>query len=102
MIYCAEYERTVAKAPPIEKSCPADMCGWTGHIQGNLALRVCEAERPSARFSAKFCPQEDTRGKEFLTRDCAQKWVPPGACRFCDTRTPRPRAGERVTSCWGR
>ena len=53
------------------------MCGWTGHIQGNLALRVCEAARPSARFSAKFCPQGNIRGKEFLSRDCAQKWVPP-------------------------
>ena len=40
-----------------KKSRPADMCGWTGHIQGNLALRVCEAVRPSARFSGKFCPQ---------------------------------------------
>ncbi|HIZ57476.1 MAG TPA: hypothetical protein H9725_02660, partial [Candidatus Faecalibacterium gallistercoris] len=26
-----------------------------------------------------------TRGKEFLSRDCAQKWVPPKAWRFCDT-----------------
>ena len=25
-----------------KKSRPADMCGWTGHNQGNLALRVCE------------------------------------------------------------
>ena len=25
-----------------KKSRPADMCGWTGHIQGNGALRVCE------------------------------------------------------------
>ena len=25
-----------------KKSRPADMSGWTGHIQGNLALRVCE------------------------------------------------------------
>ena len=29
-----------------------------------------------------------TRGKGFLTRDCGQKWVPPKACRFCDTLTP--------------
>ena len=43
------------------------MCGWTGHIQGNLTERVCEAVRPSARFDGKFCPQGDTRGKEFLT-----------------------------------
>ena len=57
------------------------MCGWTGHNQGNLALRVCEAARPSARFSAKFCPQGNIRGKEFLSRDCAQKWVPPKAWR---------------------
>ena len=25
-----------------KRSCPADMCGWTGHIQGNLTERVCE------------------------------------------------------------
>src|SRR5699024_6610162 len=49
-----------------KKSRPADMCGWTGHIQGNLALGECEAARPSARRSAKFCRQGDTRGKEFL------------------------------------
>ena len=62
------------------------MCGWTGHNQGNLPLRVCEAARPSAWFSGKFCPQGDIRGKEFLPRDCAQKWVPPKAWRFCATR----------------
>ena len=95
------------------------MCGWTGHIQGNLALRVCEppcgecavqrqilspgtaklrrvlrTKQPkrsrgrgllfaSARRGA---PRKQgtatTRGKEFLSRDCGQKWVPPGACRF--------------------
>ncbi len=58
------------------------MCGWTGHIQGNLPLRVCEAARPSAWFSGKFCPQGNIRGKELLSRDCAQKWVPPKAWRF--------------------
>ena len=31
-----------------------------------------------------------TRGKEFLSRACGQKWVPPGACRFCDTLAPLP------------
>ena len=81
----------VSASPRTKKSCPADMCGWTGHIQGNLALRVCEAVRPSARFSAKFCPQADTRGKEFLTRDCAQKWVPPGACRTRHAKKRNPR-----------
>ena len=50
-----------------KKSRPADMCRWTGHRQGNLPLRVCEAARPSARFSSKFCPQGNIRGKEFLT-----------------------------------
>ena len=35
---------TVSGFPPrpSKKSRPADMSGWTGHIQGNLALRVCE------------------------------------------------------------
>ena len=36
-----------------KKSRPADMCGWTGHIQGNLPLRVCEAARPSAWFNTR-------------------------------------------------
>ena len=30
-----------------------------------------------------------TRGKEFLSRVCGQKWVPPGARRFCDTLKDR-------------
>ena len=38
--------------------------------------REC-ASTASARFAGKFCPQGDTRGKEFLPRGCAQKWVPP-------------------------
>ena len=59
------------------KSRPDDMCIRSGHIQENLSERVCEAARPSARFDGKFCPQGDIRGKEFLSRDCAQKWVPP-------------------------
>ena len=74
----------------VKKSRPADMCGWTGHNQGNLPLRVCEAARPSAWFSGKFCPQGDIRGKEFLPRDCAQKWVPPKAWRFCGTLKKAP------------
>ena len=45
-----------------------------------MALRVCEP-----LCGEKFCPQGDTRGKEFLSRVCGQKWVPPGAWRFCDT-----------------
>ena len=65
------------------------MCGWLGHRQGNLTPRVCEPQA-SAWFGDKFCPQEDTRGKEFLSRDCAQKWVPPGAWRFCATLKSRP------------
>ena len=77
-----------------KRSRPADMCGWTGHNQGNLALRVCEAARPSARFSTKFCPQGNIRGKEFLSRDCAQKWVPPKAQHR--SRGPRKRAPAPV------
>ena len=76
---------TPPKTGETKRSRPADICGWTGHIQGNFALRVCEPVRASARFGAKFCPQGDTRGKEFLSRVCGQKWVSPGAWRFCDT-----------------
>ena len=58
--------RARPKSP--KKSRPADMCGWTGHNQGNLAQRVCEAARPSARFGAKFCPQGDIRDCEAEAR----------------------------------
>src|SRR5699024_12177716 len=68
-----------------KKSRPADICGWTGHIQGNGALRVCEAARPSARFSAPFCRKGGYQGGRISDLRSRQKWVPPGACRFCDT-----------------
>ena len=58
------------------------MCVRSGHNQGNLPQRVCEPVRASARFCGKFCQKGDTRGKGFLTRDCAQKLVPPGAQRY--------------------
>ena len=77
---------------PDKKAEKPDMCGWLGHRQGNLAPRVCEPQA-SAWFGDKFCPQEDTRGKEFLSRDCAQKWVPPGACR--ETRRSAGRRTRR-------
>ena len=103
----------------VKKSRPADMCGWTGHIQGNLALRVCEPRcgecavqrqilspgtaklrrvlrtKQPKRSRGSGLPfasplrraqqkqgTATTRGKEFLSRDCGQKWVSPGACRF--------------------
>src|SRR5699024_2613544 len=52
----------------------------------------------SARFSAQFCPQGDTRGKEFLSCACRQKWVPPGALRFCDT-LQRGRKTQKTAAC---
>ena len=95
------------------------VCGVTGHIQGNLALRVCEplcgecavqrqilspggsrakrvqwtkqrrcGWRSAPVFASAHCgaPRKSAkhkraRGKEFLSRVCGQKWVPPGACR---------------------
>ena len=85
------------------KSRPDDMCIRSGHIQENLSERVCEAARPSAWFSVKFCPQGNIRGKEFLSRVCAQKWVPPKACRFstrCNTKVFE-NAGVEIPSAEG-
>ena len=125
--------RETYKSRLSKKSRPADMCGWTGHIQGNLALRVCEplcgecavrrqilspgtaklrrvlrTKQPkrsrgsglpfsSAILGAQKMQGTATiRGKEFLSRDCAQKWVPPKAWRFCDTRkAPVSQRGHR-------
>src|SRR5699024_5012479 len=43
-----------------------------------FASAHCGAPRKSAK-------RKRARGKEFLSRACGQKWVPPGAWRFCDT-----------------
>ena len=43
---------------------------------------------------AEFCPQGDIRGKEFLSRVCGQKWVPPKACQR--------HANRSVSYCGGR
>src|SRR5699024_1374314 len=39
----------------------------------------------SARAPRKLAKRKRIRGKEFLSRGCAQKWVPPKAWRFCGT-----------------
>ena len=66
------------------------MCVRPGHLQGNLAPGVCEAARPSARFGAKFCPQGNIRGKEFLPRDCGKG----SALRMVNRYLGIPRAGS--------
>src|SRR5699024_2417925 len=45
-----------------------------------------------------FCPLGDIRGKEFLSRDCAQKWVPPKAWHFLP-RFTRCAAARRAFCC---
>ena len=62
-----------------KKSCSADMCRRTRHRQGNSAAESVRAQRVRGSV-AEFCPQGDIRGKEFLSRVCGQKWVPPKAC----------------------
>ena len=57
-------KRSWGRRPNLRARCDAR---WKFGQRQPLALRVCEAIRPSARFSAKFCPQGDIRGKEFLT-----------------------------------
>src|SRR5699024_9063130 len=42
---------------------PDDTRVRLGHIQGNLAQRVCELVRASARFCAKFCPKGRYQGE---------------------------------------
>ena len=81
-----------------KKSQPDDMCVRLGHLQGNLAQRVCEAVRPSARFCVKFCPQGDIR-------DCGAEPLPAAETGeaeqgprsvFCKgAATPAAKAGYR-------
>ena len=62
----------------------------TAFLAGSTFAVTHQPPMVALRFSAQFCPQGDTRGKEFLSRACGQKWVPPGAWRFCDTLTSCP------------
>ena len=50
----------------------------------------------SARAPRKSAKRKRIGGKEFLTRVCGQKWVPPKAWRFCDTLS-----GRGGVCCWG-
>src|SRR5699024_5272933 len=56
------------------------MRGWRS------APVFASAHRGAPRKSAK---RKRARGKEFLSRACGQKWVPPKAWRFCDTLAGR-------------
>ena len=66
----------------------------------------------SARAPRKPAKRKRIRGKEFLSRGCAQKWVPPKArCAIadrpgCRARGPAPGAAHRSSSpdrsCWRR
>src|SRR5699024_6542845 len=44
-----------------------------------------ESVRAALRRVRGSAPNFVPRGKEFLSRACGQKWVPPGACRKSDT-----------------
>src|SRR5699024_10025368 len=84
----------------------------------NFVPRDCEAEarpvdetaeaeqgqrsafcKPAATGAAK-AGNRNHQGKEFLSRDCGQKWVPPGAWRFCDTLKPRLLRPASGGQCW--
>src|SRR5699024_5261448 len=134
--------RRVRKTPEkkrlSKKSRPDDMRVRSGHLQGNLALRVCEppcgecavqrqilspgtaklrrvqwTKQPKRsrgsglpfasplRRAQQKQGTATTRGKEFLSRVCGQKWVPPGACRFstrCET-SGEVSTGSAVQAC---
>ena len=62
-----------------KKSRSADMCRRMRHRQGNSAAESVRVQRVRGSV-AEFCPQGEIRGKEFLSRVCGQKWVPPKAC----------------------
>ena len=53
-------------------------CAYGRDTYREIQHRECASRfTASARFCAEFCPQGNIRGKEFLPRGCAQKWVPP-------------------------
>src|SRR5699024_11387711 len=80
------YSLSLHDALPIsKKSRPADMCGWTGHIQGNGALRVCEPPCGECAVQRSILSPGGYQGEGISVLRSRQKWVPPGACRKSDT-----------------
>ena len=60
----------------VKKSRPADMCGWTGHIQGNLTERVCEPTGRVRGSTANFVPRRILGGKNFCPATAGRNGFP--------------------------
>ena len=74
---------TYAGRPLSKKSRPDDMCVRSGHIQGNLALGVCEPLCGDVRGSApNFVPKGILGGRNFCPAHAGRNGSPPKACAF--------------------
>src|SRR5699024_9538368 len=78
-----------------KKSRPDDMRVRSGHLQGNLALRVCEPPCGECAVQRQILSPGGYQGEGISVLRSRQKWVPPGACRFCDTLNRRRRSALR-------
>src|SRR5699024_10154896 len=77
------------------------MCIRSGHIQGNLALRVCEPPCGECAVQRQILSPGGYQGEGISVLRSRQKWVPPGACRFCDTLNRRgPERLRRFFACF--
>ena len=76
-----------------KKSRPADMCGWTGHIQGNLALRVCEPLCGECAVQRQILSPGGYQGEGISVPRLRAEMGSPWSVSFFDTlQNPRPQA----------
>ena len=80
----------------VKKSRPADMCGWTGHRQGNSAPGVCEPPLRRVRGSAmNFVPRGSGGEARPVDETASRRWR--SAPIFASARAPRkPAKRKRV------
>ena len=76
-----------------KKSRPADMCGWTGHIQGNLALRVCEPPCGECAVQRQILSPGGYQGEGISVPRMRAEMGPPWSVSFFDTLKPPPCQG---------
>src|SRR5699024_1662790 len=82
---------------PAKKSRPADMCGWTGHIQGNLALRVCEPPCGECAVQHQILSPGGYQGERISVPHMRAEMGSPWSVARCDTLTGQ--AGRACPVC---
>src|SRR5699024_6414054 len=76
------------------------MCGWTGHIQGNLALRVCEPLCGECAVQRQILSPGGYQGEGISVPRLRAEMGSPWSVSFFDTLNPRTVLGTVRGLCF--